>query len=41
MCGIAGIIAFDQRNYQVIEEDIESMLKLIAHRGPDGRDNMK
>lgn len=37
MCGIAGIIAFDQRNYQVIEEDIESMLKLIAHRGPDGR----
>lgn len=36
MCGIAGIIAFENQNFRVSRENIKSMLELIAHRGPDG-----
>jgi asparagine synthase (glutamine-hydrolysing) len=35
MCGIAGFTSFNKRNYQ-LEEALSSMLKAIAHRGPDG-----
>jgi asparagine synthase (glutamine-hydrolysing) len=34
MCGIAGIIRFDQR--KVSRESIKKLTDMIAHRGPDG-----
>ena len=35
MCGIAGVIAWDER-YRVTREQLERMSAAIAHRGPDG-----
>jgi asparagine synthase (glutamine-hydrolysing) len=35
MCGIAGVISFDQR-YPVSREILAAMSACIAHRGPDG-----
>ncbi|MGD0463316.1 MAG: asparagine synthase (glutamine-hydrolyzing) [Tepidisphaeraceae bacterium] len=37
MCGIAGVVAWDER-YRVQREIVASMGEAIAHRGPDGRD---
>ena len=33
MCGIAGIINFNQR--PVVRKDLEKMIKLVKYRGPD------
>jgi asparagine synthetase B (glutamine-hydrolysing) len=35
MCGIAGVIAWDDR-YRVSHETLRRMSARIAHRGPDG-----
>src|SRR5688572_476038 len=35
MCGIAGVICPGQQN-AAVRDDLEKMLALIAHRGPDG-----
>jgi len=37
MCGIAGVVAWDER-YRVQREIVARMGEAIAHRGPDGRD---
>jgi asparagine synthase (glutamine-hydrolysing) len=36
MCGIAGILAFENSNYRVKPELITSMRDTMIHRGPDG-----
>ena len=36
MCGIAGVIAFDQQRFGVSAETLAAMSGCIAHRGPDG-----
>jgi asparagine synthase (glutamine-hydrolysing) len=36
VCGIAGILAFDNSNYQIEEKLLLHMRDTIAHRGPDG-----
>ena len=35
MCGIAGVVAWDER-YRISRETLERMSAAIAHRGPDG-----
>jgi asparagine synthase (glutamine-hydrolysing) len=37
MCGIAGVVAWDER-FQIGREQLARMGDAIAHRGPDGRD---
>ena len=37
MCGIAGIINFSDRAFEIRENDLGRMADSIAHRGPDGR----
>jgi asparagine synthase (glutamine-hydrolysing) len=37
MCGIAGVVAWDER-YRIERQTLERMGHAIAHRGPDGRD---
>ncbi len=37
MCGIAGVVAWDER-YEIERQTLERMGETIAHRGPDGRD---
>ncbi len=36
MCGIAGVLSWDQR-FRVTRETLEKMSACIAHRGPDGQ----
>jgi asparagine synthetase B (glutamine-hydrolysing) len=35
MCGIAGIVAWDEK-YRVKREQLQRMADALAHRGPDG-----
>jgi asparagine synthase (glutamine-hydrolysing) len=37
MCGIAGVVAWDER-HRIERQTLEQMGGAIAHRGPDGRD---
>lgn len=36
MCGIAGVLTFEDRGFQVSSAYLERMTREIAHRGPDG-----
>ena len=36
MCGIAGVLSFDNRNFSVSESYLARMSDVLAHRGPDG-----
>src|ERR1700678_4482474 len=37
MCGIAGVIAWEER-FEASRENLARMCEAIAHRGPDGRE---
>ncbi len=36
MCGISGVLAFKNSNFQVTAEYLVRMRETMAHRGPDG-----
>src|SRR5271168_1259649 len=36
MCGISGVLAFENSNFQVTADYLISMRETMVHRGPDG-----
>jgi len=36
MCGISGVLAFKNSNFQVTAEYLVRMREMMVHRGPDG-----